>query len=51
MRYNFAWDEPANLLPDVKWISDSTGYGSNVFAEEYPNIRTKTLRKGTGTQC
>jgi hypothetical protein len=40
-----------NLLPDIEWISRSDGYGSNIANVDYPSLRIKTLRKGTGDMC
>lgn len=51
MKYNTAWDQPLNLLPDIEWIAKSDGYGDNIVDVDYPSLRIKTLRKGTGEMC
>jgi hypothetical protein len=47
------WDEPANLLPEFGFTSswNTATYQGSVAANDFPELRIQTLRKGDGKNC
>lgn len=48
-----SWDEPTNLIPEVGFVSswNTDTYGTSVIANDFPDLRVQTLRKGDGKLC
>jgi len=44
------WDEPDNLLPEFRFVSswNTQAYQDGVAANDFPEMRFQTLRKGDG---
>ena len=47
------WDEPDNLLPEFGFKSswNTETYQGSVSANDFPEMRMQTLRKGDGKLC